>query len=39
MDNTAFLTKGNAIYAQKRAKKRARPEELTFDPNKRLYLV
>lgn len=35
--NTALLTAGNAIYSNKRAKKRARIEELTFDPEQRKY--
>src|SRR5436190_4212998 len=33
--NTAVLTAGNAIYSKKRAKKRARIEEITFDPEQR----
>lgn len=37
MNNTALLTAGNAIYSQKRAKKRARLDEITFDPAKRKY--
>jgi hypothetical protein len=37
MNNTALLTAGNAIYSQKRAKKRARLGEITFDPEKRKY--
>jgi ribosomal RNA-processing protein 17 len=37
MNNTALLTAGNAIYSNKRAKKRARIEELTFDPEQRKY--
>jgi hypothetical protein len=37
MNNTAILTAGNAIYSQKRAKKRGRTEELTFDPEQRKY--
>ena len=37
MNNTAILTAGNAIYAQKRARKRAKIEELAFDPDSRKY--
>jgi len=37
MNNTAILTAGNAVYSRKRAKKRARVEELTFDPQQRKY--
>jgi len=37
MNNTALLTAGNAIYSNKRAKKRARIEELTFDREQRKY--
>jgi hypothetical protein len=37
MDNTAVLTAGNAVYSQKRAKKRARITELTFNPEERKY--
>jgi len=37
MNNTALLTAGNAIYSNKRAKKRARIEELIFDPEQRKY--
>lgn len=37
MNNTALLTAGNTIYSNKRAKKRARIEELTFDPEQRKY--
>ena len=37
MNNTAILTAGNAVYSHKRAKKRGRIEELTFDPQERKY--
>jgi hypothetical protein len=37
MDNTAILSRGNAIYALKKAKKKRQPEELKFDPESRLY--
>jgi ribosomal RNA-processing protein 17 len=38
MNNIAQLTAGNAVYAQKRAKKRTRIEEVTFDSESRRYL-
>jgi hypothetical protein len=37
MNNTAVLTAGNAIYSRKRAKKKARIEELKFDPEERKH--
>ena len=39
MNNIAILTAGNAVYSQKRARKRARAEELTFDSESRRYVV
>lgn len=39
MNNVAILTAGNAVYSQKRARKRARIEELTFNPESRRYVA